>query len=338
MAKVAAELMPLIQSATRQTLAGIRVVDSRGVVVASSGGQLGLSLAARPETDQALSGKRWSLLRHRETGDAPLASASRNSSARVFVSLPILVAGEVRGAVVLSRSPMSLIKAFYQDRFHLLAMGLVLLGAVLLISLSTAAFVLRPVRALAARASAMADGRAAPSGGAVATREIAELSDAVTRMGIALQQRADTVRVLAANVSHEFKTPLTSLRGTVELLRDHLDTMDAEQRRRFLDILLADAARLGQLVERLLISPGPTWRSRGTPSRTRWGPRGAWRIASATTSARSSWCFPSKPSPSAWTPSCWMPSWATSCRTPGTTGGRTSSSLWSSNPARRGFW
>lgn len=71
-------------------------------------------------------------------------------------------------------------------------------------------------------------------------------------MGIALQQRADTVRVLAANVSHEFKTPLTSLRGTVELLRDHLDTMDAEQRRRFLDILLADAARLGQLVERLL--------------------------------------------------------------------------------------
>ncbi|WP_051141078.1 sensor histidine kinase [Azospirillum brasilense] len=83
-------------------------------------------------------------------------------------------------------------------------------------------------------------------------RKVAELSEALTRMAATLEQRADYIRDFAAHVSHEFKTPLTTIRGTVELLRDHLDTMSAGERERFLANMDAEAERLSRLVRRLL--------------------------------------------------------------------------------------
>ena len=53
------------------------------------------------------------------------------------------------------------------------------------------------------------------------------------------------------DVAHEFKSPLTSIRGAAELLAEGADD-DAETRRRFLGNIELDAARLDRLVSRLL--------------------------------------------------------------------------------------
>ncbi|HUB10009.1 MAG TPA: HAMP domain-containing sensor histidine kinase [Myxococcales bacterium] len=253
-AAVGTELAPVVQGAAAQTLAGIRLLDSRGVVVATSRSELGLSLAARPEVAGALAGRPVSLLRRRreKERDAPITSASRNTGVRVFVALPVEVAGRTLGAVVLSRTPMSFGKAFYQDRYYLLVTAAVLLAAVLLVSLLAAAWVVRPVRALALQAEAVADGRADEARlDRPVTREVAALADAVSRMGRALRERAEAVRAFAASVSHELKTPLTSLKGSVELLQD-APAMAPEQRARFLEIVAADTERLDRLVDRML--------------------------------------------------------------------------------------
>jgi signal transduction histidine kinase len=71
-------------------------------------------------------------------------------------------------------------------------------------------------------------------------------------MARTLEQRSDYIRAFAANVSHEFKTPLAAMRGTVELLREHVMEMPAEQRERFLSNLAEDADRLDRLVRRLM--------------------------------------------------------------------------------------
>lgn len=61
-------------------------------------------------------------------------------------------------------------------------------------------------------------------------------------------------------LEHELRTPLTSIRLLLEIMRDCPDLAE-EQRRRFVDALLADEARLARAVEHLLESPVFTCRA-----------------------------------------------------------------------------
>jgi signal transduction histidine kinase len=205
---------------------------------------------------RALRGEPFSVLRRRisDMDDAPLASLSRDTGVRVTVALPVLEGERVWGAVVLSRTPMTFAKALYADRWNLTATGLVMLGVVALMSLAAAALVVRPVRSLVRQTRAIA--ASAPEGFEPVARpvvaELAELSESLAGMATALRDRNQYIRSFAANVSHEFKTPLASIQGAVELLRDSIERMSPEQRERFLANIDADARRLTRLVQRLL--------------------------------------------------------------------------------------
>ncbi|WP_323389668.1 sensor histidine kinase [Myxococcus qinghaiensis] len=254
---VGQRLRPLLENVRAATLAGIRVVDAGGVVVSSSSAELmGATLADRTEVQQALHGMPTSVLRrrHAEPEDTPLASLSRDTGIRVFVALPVIQGGRVWGAVVLARTPMTFAKAMYADRWNLSATGLVSLGAVALMSLAAAALLGRPVRALVKQTRAIT--ASAPEGFEPVARpvvaELAELSESLAGMATALRDRNQYIRSFAANVSHEFKTPLASIQGAVELLRDSAEVMTPEQRARFLSNIDADAKRLTRLVQRLM--------------------------------------------------------------------------------------
>ncbi|MBP2300793.1 sensor histidine kinase [Azospirillum picis] len=270
-------LAPILREAQRTTLAGMRVTDHQGVVVASTGEEMGLSLARQEEVRRALAGEAASVLRermgHERTGQERTAQdrtaqdrmgygagrdsqtvPDRSRSVRVFTAQPVLDAGRVVGVVVLSRTPRSLADTLYGKRWPLAGLALLLLLSVgVLARLGTVA-IARPLRAVTALAKRTADGERGvmvPLPRPV-VREVAELSDALARMARTLEERADYIRDFAAHVSHEFKTPLTTIRGTVELLRDHLDSMPPADRDRFLANMDAEAERLSRLVRRLL--------------------------------------------------------------------------------------
>ncbi|KAB2928420.1 MAG: HAMP domain-containing histidine kinase [Candidatus Contendobacter sp.] len=253
---VGQELQALLHDAQIMTLAGIAVADTRGTVVATTGPSLGRSLTAFEEVRRALTGEPVSLLRQRIPDSAPPAidSISRGTSLRVFVAAPIFQEQRIVAAVLLWRTPIALSQVLHGKRYHLLLATVLLLGTVVLMSAFTSFTVVRPLQALvrqAQRATAGEKGAVTPLARPV-TREIAELSRAVAAMARYLEQRADYIRTFAAQVSHEFKTPLAAIRGAVELLRDHLDTMTVAERERFLSHLDQDAARLERLVRRLL--------------------------------------------------------------------------------------
>jgi signal transduction histidine kinase len=84
------------------------------------------------------------------------------------------------------------------------------------------------------------------------TYELAQLSDSFKQMSIALNERLAYIHQFASHVSHEFKTPLTSMQGALELLQEHNDEMSIEQRNRFINNLLADTERMKRLMNRLL--------------------------------------------------------------------------------------
>ena len=133
--------------------------------------------------------------------------------------------------------------------------GLTVLLLMCVATALTTLMITRPLKALIRQAQQVTRGETKGVSAPLknpGTYEVDLLSKSLAQMSATLEGRANYIRTFASNVSHEFKTPLTSIRGTVELLKDHFEDMSAEDRDRFLHILEHDADRLTKLVRRLL--------------------------------------------------------------------------------------
>jgi two-component system, OmpR family, sensor kinase len=81
------------------------------------------------------------------------------------------------------------------------------------------------------------------------TREIATLTQSFLDLAERLVERNDYLQSFATHVSHELKSPLASIRGIAELMRD--SEMSEAERRRFLDGMIAETGRMAALLDRL---------------------------------------------------------------------------------------
>jgi signal transduction histidine kinase len=250
-----AQLAPVLKQVQRSTLAGIRVLDHRGTVVASTRSQVGLSIAGLDEVRRGLTGERVSVLRKRHQRTRRVSTTLRRyATVRVFVVTPVIHGDRVIGAVLLMRTPATVRSSLLRRAGFLVAAVLAVLAVALALTLLASWTVSRPIRALVVQAERVARGER----GAVTeldrpgTREVRQLSVALVKMSEAQEDRAQYIRTFASNVSHEFKTPLTALRGAVELLRDHGPKMTEKERDRFLSNVQQDVERLDRLVGRLL--------------------------------------------------------------------------------------
>ncbi len=259
MRQVGERLEPYLQQAQRTTLSGMHIVDWQGNVVATTNdSQREMSLYHHEEVERALDGEIVHILRRRERipEHTSLESLSRETSNRVFFAMPLSYDDRIVGAVTVWRTPMSLPQALYKNRGMLgILLGLMLLGGLTITGL-TSFYIGRPIHRLIEQTEKVTrdegDGDGTKPIGKPGTYEVQRLSESIAEMATSLEERADYIRTFARSVSHEFKTPLTSIRGTVELLQDHLDEMSDEEREEFLHILDADAERLEHLVQRLL--------------------------------------------------------------------------------------
>lgn len=255
-AQHAGEQMQTILRNTQQfTLAGMRILDKNGVVIAG-GNELGLSFAHVEEVHTALSGHYHAVLRDR-VSDSPqpsLASLSRGSGIRVFTAFPIMDQGQLYGVVYLSRTPQNILKHLDGIKGRVLLIACLLLGVTSLIVLFISARLSRPIRELIEQTKKVTQGEIKTISviKQPGTYELAELSTSFAEMSHILNERSHYLAQFAGHVSHEFKTPLTSMQGSLELLQDHFDDMPKAQRQRFLTNLQEDTKRLENLVTRLL--------------------------------------------------------------------------------------
>lgn len=249
-------LTPELAAIRAATLAGFRILDADGVVVAGAG-EVGQSLAHLPEVAGALAGEYRSVLRQRNSKRPipALDSVSRGADIRVFVALPVAVDGRVAAVVYASRTPANALKQLYQERYKVGLALMSVLAATTIIGLVFHRTITRPVRALIARTRAIAAGdRAALQPLAHhGTAEFAQLSQSFLDMAAGLAARSEYVATFAAHVSHELKSPLTAISGAAELLADDMaePTMTPAQRATFIAGIQANADRLGALVARL---------------------------------------------------------------------------------------
>ena len=164
------------------------------------------------------------------------------------VALPVQRLKRVLGAFMMSVEATDINLAVREQRLAILGIFLTALMVTVLLSLFLAGTIARPVRQLAEAAEKVQRGlnrRVNVPDFTVRKDEIGDLSGALRDMTEALFNRMDEMEKFAADVAHEIKNPLTSLRSAVETLER---TEDPDKRATLAGIIQSDVARLDRLI------------------------------------------------------------------------------------------
>lgn len=182
-------------------------------------------------------------------GDAA-GEARRGPSGELILTMavPVQRYRQVLGALLLSRDGDSIVAAVDDRRGDVLIVFALATTITVLLSLYLAGTIARPIRNLARAADRVKSGKGKkiPLPDYTNRRdEIGELGRALTSMTDALWTRLDAIEGFAADVSHEIKNPLTSLKSAVETVSR---VSDPERRDQLLHIILDDVGRLDRLI------------------------------------------------------------------------------------------
>lgn len=175
----------------------------------------------------------------------------RNDEGRLLVSVAVpVVRNQTQvGTILLTREAREAEDTLFEVRISILALFVLALGLTLVLSLYLARTLARPVLRLARAADAMREGRGragnVPPDLQERTDAVGELAQALDVSSRALWARMDAIEQFAADVAHEIKNPLTSIRSAIETIR-RVD--DREQQQRLLGIMADDVVRLDRLI------------------------------------------------------------------------------------------
>jgi two-component system sensor histidine kinase MtrB len=138
------------------------------------------------------------------------------------------------------------------------SLGASLLGASLITTLLGALLgwwasrrVLRPLAGIGGAAQAIAHGRLDTRVEASDDPDLAPLAGSFNDMAVTLEERIKRDTRFASNVSHELRSPLTTLSASITVLENHRADMP-KRAQAALDLMVADVNRFRQLIEDLL--------------------------------------------------------------------------------------
>ncbi len=189
------------------------------------------------EVVSALGGEEASAVRVNELGKLVLS-----------VAVPIERLATHYGVLMLTTESGDIDDILAEERAAIIQVSLMAFGVLLLSSLYLAGFIVAPIRRLAAAADHVRRGRAGRE--AIPTfnerpDEIGELAESLAAMTKALYDRINSTERFAADVAHELKNPLTSLKSAVDMLQR---THDPEARVRMAELVRNDVKRIDRLI------------------------------------------------------------------------------------------
>jgi len=179
---------------------------------------------------------------------AVMRRASESGNIMITVAVPVQRLHRVLGALLLSEDTLQIDRLVEQERVAILEVFAIAFGVTLLLSIFLSSTIARPIRLLSEAADRMRPGeRRDISIPDFSSRkdEIGNLSRSLQDMTRALFRQIDLVESFAADVSHEMKNPLTSIRSALETLNRAKDSKTREQ---LLNIIADDVERLNRLI------------------------------------------------------------------------------------------
>jgi two-component system sensor histidine kinase ChvG len=180
---------------------------------------------------------------------APFIRRGADGQLLITVAEPVNSSQQNVGTVLLTSEADAVDRAVFAIRISILGLFALALALTVLVSVYLAGTIANPILRLAGAAALMREGRA--RGGALPEKitdrndEIGELARALDGSAKALWSRMDAIERFAADVAHEIKNPLSSIRSAIETLTRVEDPTRAS---RLLAIVTQDVARLDRLI------------------------------------------------------------------------------------------
>lgn len=178
----------------------------------------------------------------------PMVRVASTGKQVVSVAVPIRRFQRVLGVLLLSTKGGDIEETIRKERRAIIRLTLLAFGISLLSSLFLTQYIAQPMRRLSAAAKRVGDSIKAREEIPDYTDrkdEIGQLSGSFREMTAALYRRLDAIESFAADVAHELKNPLTSLRSAAETLEI---VKTDEQREHLVGIIQNDVKRLDRLI------------------------------------------------------------------------------------------
>lgn len=168
----------------------------------------------------------------------------------ISVSIPIQTNGQPNGIVFLHSTmeqlnnlQQDIIRVVYVPFLIMLIISFVLLGII-------SGKIMRPIRKINAVAEEYSTGNFETKLDIKSHDEIGQLAATLEYMASELSKLDDYRRSFISNISHDFRSPLTSIKGYIEAIQD--GTIPPEKQSKYLDIVVAETNRLTKLTSSLL--------------------------------------------------------------------------------------
>lgn len=276
------KVAPLLRRLVTPTKTRARVYDKDGMLTLDSrslysrGDVLRLDLPRVGEPDEPpLLERTWNMLRNRlGKADVPAYDDFENANGKsypevaralngspasvvrvntrgqtiVSVAVPVQRFRTVKGALLLSTQGGDIDAVIAAERFAIFQVFAVAAGVMIVLSVLLAGTIAEPIRKLADAAQRVRRGvksREQIPDFSSRHDEIGHLSGTLRDMTKALYSRIEAIESFAADVAHELKNPLTSLRSAVETLPR---AKSEESRGRLLSVIQHDVRRLDRLI------------------------------------------------------------------------------------------